>query len=68
LEARERWGWRVVYDCLDEWEDFPRVGRAVVAAEPELVERADLLLVSSERLRQTAAGDRAAAGAERRCL
>jgi hypothetical protein len=33
LQARERWGWKVVYDCLDEWEDFPLVDRAVAEYE-----------------------------------
>jgi GT2 family glycosyltransferase/glycosyltransferase involved in cell wall biosynthesis len=51
-QARERWGWKLIYDCMDEWEDFPRIARSVVQQERELVARADLVVVSSERLRQ----------------
>src|SRR5262249_3989972 len=25
LEARRRWGWRVHYDCMDEWDNFPGI-------------------------------------------
>ena len=27
---RDAHGWRIVYDCMDEWEDFPGMGRALV--------------------------------------
>ena len=22
-KARRRWGWWMIYDCMDEWENFP---------------------------------------------
>ncbi|MBD0370197.1 MAG: glycosyltransferase [Pyrinomonadaceae bacterium] len=50
LAARERWGWPVVYDCMDEWEDFPGVTQMVARAEHELVRDCDLLVVSSASL------------------
>ena len=47
---RRRFGWRVLYDCMDEWESFPGIGAAVLEPERELVEQADLVLTSSRRL------------------
>lgn len=52
LAARHRFGWSVVYDCMDEWAHFEGIGRAVVEAESSLVAEADLVVVSAERLRQ----------------
>lgn len=52
FETSRRWGWTVVYDCMDEWENFPGIKRAVVAAESRLVARCDLLVVSAERLQK----------------
>jgi GT2 family glycosyltransferase/glycosyltransferase involved in cell wall biosynthesis len=50
LGARRRWGWRVVYDCMDEWENFPRVGPPSLALEKELARECDLLVVTARRL------------------
>jgi GT2 family glycosyltransferase/glycosyltransferase involved in cell wall biosynthesis len=50
LEARERWGWRIVYDCMDEWESFPNIKPALLAMESKLVEACDLLVVTAQRL------------------
>ncbi|HLL77064.1 MAG TPA: glycosyltransferase [Pyrinomonadaceae bacterium] len=52
LAAKRRWGWRVVYDCMDEWEGFPGVGLSVTEAEPRLVRDCDLLVVTAQRLRE----------------
>lgn len=49
---RERYGWRVVYDCMDEWAGFPGVGEAVVALEDGLVREADLTVVTAARLQE----------------
>ncbi|MGH9844871.1 MAG: glycosyltransferase, partial [Blastocatellia bacterium] len=48
--VRERWGWRVVYDCMDEWENFPHLAPEAIAREKELVQSCDLLVVTAERL------------------
>lgn len=53
-----RFGWKVVYDCLDEHAAFPANRRGVLAAaEAELVAAADLVLATSrpllERLRKS---------------
>lgn len=50
LAARCRWGWRVVYDCMDEWQGFPGLGRTVAESEPRLVRECDLLVVTAQRL------------------
>jgi GT2 family glycosyltransferase/glycosyltransferase involved in cell wall biosynthesis len=50
LAARERWGWHIIYDCMDEWKDFPGLGQAVAETEPQLVEGCDLLVVTAAAL------------------
>jgi GT2 family glycosyltransferase len=52
LRLRERFGWRVVYDCMDEWENFPGIGRAVLDQEETLVRSADLTLATAHRLHE----------------
>jgi hypothetical protein len=47
IRLRDRLGWRVVYDCMDEWTNFPGIGRQVLGREEELVRAADLTVVSS---------------------
>ena len=43
-------GWRVVYDCMDEWTNFPGFGDDVLQLEAELVRDADVTVVSADRL------------------
>lgn len=50
LEARERFGWRVIYDCMDEWASFPGTKKVLHDAEERLVADADLVTVSAGRL------------------
>jgi GT2 family glycosyltransferase len=48
----ERFGWKVVYDCLDDHGAFPANRRGILAAaEEELVRAADLVVATSEPLR-----------------
>jgi GT2 family glycosyltransferase len=54
----KRFGWKVVYDCVDEHSAFPaNRPEALAAAEAELVAAADLVLATSgplvDRLRKT---------------
>jgi GT2 family glycosyltransferase len=49
-EARIRFGWRLVYDCMDEWNSFPGMKTPLLAAEERLVGEADLVTVSAQRL------------------
>jgi GT2 family glycosyltransferase len=49
---KERFGWRVVYDCLDAHEAFSANRPGVLAeAEADLASRADLVVATSEILR-----------------
>jgi GT2 family glycosyltransferase/glycosyltransferase involved in cell wall biosynthesis len=48
--AQQDWGWRIVYDCMDEWENFPRVQLESLALEKRLVQSCDLLVVTAQRL------------------
>ena len=50
LELRRKFGWKIVYDCMDEWNDFPGWDKQVKVNERKLVEACDLLLVSSQKL------------------
>lgn len=47
---RERYGWRVVYDCMDEWANFPGFGGDVLALEDGLVHGADLTVATARLL------------------
>ncbi len=50
LEAQEQWDWRIIYDCMDEWENFPGIKRQVLEMETQLVKQCDLLVVTALRL------------------
>jgi glycosyltransferase involved in cell wall biosynthesis len=43
----------VVYYCVDEFTAFSGISPQLVALERQLIEKADLVIVSSEKLRQT---------------
>ena len=47
---RERYGWRVVYDCMDEWTNFPGFGEAVLSLEEGLVRSADVTIATARLL------------------
>lgn len=49
-KARERLGWKVVYDCMDEWKNFPGLGDALLREEERLVGTADVVAVSGTLL------------------
>jgi GT2 family glycosyltransferase/glycosyltransferase involved in cell wall biosynthesis len=49
-EARRRFGWKLVYDCMDEWNSFPGMKTELLGAEELLVREADLVTVSAQRL------------------
>jgi GT2 family glycosyltransferase/glycosyltransferase involved in cell wall biosynthesis len=50
LETRERFGWRVIYDCMDEWDNFPGIQRPLLDGELKLVKECDLLVVTAQTL------------------
>jgi hypothetical protein len=53
-QARQRFGWPVVYDCMDFHAGFSTVRKAMVAQEDELLAEADVVLASSTSLEQHA--------------
>jgi GT2 family glycosyltransferase/glycosyltransferase involved in cell wall biosynthesis/predicted nucleic acid-binding Zn-ribbon protein len=50
LSSRDRWGWRVVYDCMDDHSGFSTVRPEMLECEDELVRESDLLLTTSHLL------------------
>lgn len=50
LETRANWNWHVIYDCMDEWENFPGIKQSLLDAETKLVRECDLLVVTAQRL------------------
>jgi GT2 family glycosyltransferase len=50
VEARRRFGWKIVYDCMDEWDSFPGMKPQLLVAENLLVAEADVVTVSAQRL------------------
>ncbi|QRY77337.1 glycosyltransferase [Pseudomonas sp. PDNC002] len=43
-------GWRVQYDCMDDWVGFPGIGDELLEAEETLVRSADLVTVTADLL------------------
>lgn len=50
LRTKKDWGWRVVYDCMDEWEMFPAVSPKAISTERALASAADLVAVTAQKL------------------
>lgn len=55
LAARKRWGWRIIYDCMDEHAGFSTNGRDMLQQEEALLRESDLVLAASRRLHEKAA-------------
>lgn len=49
---RLRRGWRIQYDCMDDWVDFPHIGDALLEEEKALVAGADLVTVTASSLHE----------------
>jgi GT2 family glycosyltransferase/SAM-dependent methyltransferase len=63
LGLRERFGAKVVYDCMDDWQNWPvepLPGAFSLSEERELVRESDVLVVTSRELRDRHAADRVA--------
>jgi len=58
-EARARFAWPVIYDCMDEHSGFRTNSPSVVEREEELVAHADLVIASSIVLQEKIAKKRA---------
>ena len=50
VATRHRWGWLVLYDCMDEWKDFDVMHPVIIDAEKKLVDDCDLLVVTAQTL------------------
>ncbi len=53
---RDRFGWPIVYDCMDDHSGFLHNGPGTIESEGRLVSTADLVVTSSARLRDGLAG------------
>ncbi len=51
-ELRRRFGWKIVYDCMDEHAGFSGNAEEMVSSEEDLVHDADLVVVTSDYLKQ----------------
>jgi GT2 family glycosyltransferase/glycosyltransferase involved in cell wall biosynthesis/SAM-dependent methyltransferase len=52
FQLRQDWLWPVIYDCMDEWQDFPGIGAKQLQMERQLITEADGVAVTSRPLRQ----------------
>jgi GT2 family glycosyltransferase/glycosyltransferase involved in cell wall biosynthesis len=48
--ARARWGWKVIYDCMDEHSGFSTNTPAMLEQEEELIRSSDLVLATARPL------------------
>jgi GT2 family glycosyltransferase/glycosyltransferase involved in cell wall biosynthesis len=63
LLLRERFGAKLVYDCMDDWRNWPsepKPGVRSLSDQDKLVRESDLLIVTSRELRDSFAKDGAA--------
>lgn len=47
---RAMYGWRILYDCMDDWDGFPNIGEQLLSEEKTLIAQADLVTVSAALL------------------
>ena len=55
LRLRDRFGWPIVYDCMDDYAHLYRQGGPMFDMERDLLEAADLIVASSELLQRKTA-------------
>lgn len=48
--VRDRWGWKVIYDCMDEHSGFSTNAPAMLRQEEDLIESSDLVIATSQLL------------------
>jgi polysaccharide pyruvyl transferase CsaB len=54
--ARQQWGWKIIYDCMDEHSGFSTTNRTMLKHEESLTAQSDLVLATSRLLYDKAAG------------
>jgi len=47
---KETYGWKIVFDCLDEYSGFSNIGDRIAMAEKALIEKSDLVVTTSSYL------------------
>lgn len=52
LALRQRWHWPVIYNCMDDWNDFPNIGAAILDQEIQLVRESDATVVTASELKE----------------
>lgn len=52
LALREAWGWPIIYDCMDEWADFPNIGPSILKQEKYLVQQSEATIVTASALKE----------------
>jgi glycosyltransferase involved in cell wall biosynthesis/GT2 family glycosyltransferase len=50
LRMKEEHHWKIIYDCMDEWENFQGLGNEIIEVEDRLVKKVDLITVTAELL------------------
>lgn len=50
VELQKNRAWRLQYDCMDEWADFPDIGQQLLQEEEILIDKADLVTVTASLL------------------
>lgn len=50
VELQKKRAWRLQYDCMDEWADFPDIGQQLLQEEEILIEKSDLVTVTASLL------------------
>ncbi|ALQ04531.1 glycosyltransferase [Pseudomonas brassicacearum] len=50
LSLRTMHDWRILYDCMDDWDGFPNIGEQLLSEEKTLIVQADLVTVSAALL------------------
>jgi polysaccharide pyruvyl transferase CsaB len=50
FDLRTNLGWPVVYDCMDDWSGFGWMPDAMLDRERELVQKADVVVVTAQKL------------------
>jgi GT2 family glycosyltransferase/glycosyltransferase involved in cell wall biosynthesis len=50
FEARRQWGWKVIYDCIDEHRGFSTNASSMLDEEEKLIQGSDLVTTTSRAL------------------
>lgn len=57
-KLRDSYGWKIIYDCLDEHTGFSNVNKSIVHEEEKIIKKSDLVIVTSSHLYKKVKGYR----------